>query len=439
MRSKVYIISSIDSNAARYAFDFVFEIFLGVELELVSNGVKLSNDDIIISYGVVADDYSFFVPAAGILEDPKPIHPKDIVQGVWDDLPTIFPKEGEIQFDVFSAVFYLLARVEEYAVSERDIHDRFEWKNSILSNPEFAGKPIIDLWLKKFSEMLTAKFPQFQPKERKFEWINTFDIDIAFAYSHRSPLRTIAATGKNVLSGNLGRVAERSKVLLKAIQDPFDTYAFQEEIAKASKCRTIYFFLLGNGGKMDRNISPKNQSFQRLIQHISSFADVGIHPSYSSGDNHQELGQEIKHLSEIINEAVTQSRQHFLRINLPDTYRRLAKEGITSDYTMGYAEQIGFRSGTCTPHLFFDLYQNKETNLKLYPLTIMEGTLRDYMKLSPEKAKEEYKRLIGTIQEVEGTFISLWHNDSLQESSAWRDIYQFMVDELNEVLSLKEK
>jgi hypothetical protein len=439
MRSKVYIVSPIDSNAARYAYDFVFKTFFEGEVQTLSSGEKLPSDAIAISHGVEGVKHAIFVPIASFLEDPKPIHPREVNQGSWDDFPTLFPDKGEIPFDIFSAVFYLLARVEEYAISERDSHGRFEWKNSILSSPEFKGKPIIDLWVKKFGEILKSKFPEFRPKERKFNWVNTFDIDIAYAYSHRSPLRIIAATGKNVLSGNLSSVSKRSQVLLKAVQDPFDTYAYQEEISRASECQTVYFFLLGSGGKMDRNISPKNQNFQKLIQHISGYADVGIHPSYLSGDRHEELAKEIKYLREIIGKPVTQSRQHFLRMDLPNTYRRLLKEGITSDYTMGYAEQIGFRSGTCTPHFFFDLDENIITTMKIYPLTVMEGTLRDYLKLNPEQAKEEYKKLIRTVQEVGGTFISLWHNDSLQEDGDWREVFQFMANELNESLNSKAK
>lgn len=434
MRSKVYIVSPIETNAARYAYGFVFQTFFELDVELASTNVDIPSEAIVISHGIAGIEHSIFVPSAGILDNPTPIHPKDVDQGSWDELPTLFPGKGEIPFDVFSAVFYLLARFEEYAIPDRDRHGRFEWKNSILSDPDFSGKPIIDLWLKKFGEVLKANFPQFQPKERKFEWINTFDIDIAFAYTHRSPMRIIAATAKNLLSGNLSIVAERGQVLLNAIPDPFDTYAFQEEISKASNSRTVYFFLLGSGGEMDRNISPKNQKFQKLIKHISSYADVGIHPSYLSGEKQEEFTLEIKQLKEIVEKPVTQSRQHFLRMDVPNTYNRLVKEGITSDYTMGYAEQLGFRSGTCTPHLFFDLDKNNVTTLTLYPLTVMEGTLRDYLKLKPEEAKEAYKKLISTVQEVGGTFTSLWHNDSLRKDGAWRDVYQFMAEELNSII-----
>lgn len=185
---------------------------------------------------------------------------------------------------------------------------------------------------------------------------------------------------------------------------------------------------------MDRNISADNPDFRKLIKHISTYAEVGIHPSYLSGDTHSELAVEIGRLTEIIEQPVTQSRQHFLRMQMPQTYRRLIAEGIESDYTMGYAEDIAFRAGTCTPYFFYDLEENKASELKIYPLTIMEGTLRDYLKLTPEDAIVKYKELIERVKSVEGTFISLWHNDSISQDSPWREVYKFMVQELNDTL-----
>lgn len=428
MRSKVYIVSTSFTDAALYAYDFVFRVFFDCEVELKRENSHLPRDVAVISHGVSRVVNAINIPQHQMLQISPIDYTYKVDIGDWDGTPTLFPKKGDVPFDVFTAVFYLLARVEESETTERDKHGRYEWKNSILSEPEFREKPIVDIWLIKLGQILSAKFPEFKPKKRRFEWINTFDIDIAYAYTHRSPLRVVAASAKNILTGNISNVIERGKVLLKAIPDPFDTYAFQEQIAKKTQCKTIYFFLLGSGGKMDRNISPTNKKFQKLIKHISSYAKVGIHPSYLSGDKQGELAQEIGQLEDILNEKVTLSRQHFLRMNVSKTYRRLIRAGIKSDFTMGYAEQIGFRSGTCTPHLFFDFHSNCVTGLMIYPLTIMDGTLRDYLQLSPEQATQKYKMLIDLVDEVGGTFISLWHNDSITQAqnNPWRRVYSDM-------------
>jgi len=75
-----------------------------------------------------------------------------------------------------------------------------------------------------------------------------------------------------------------------------------------------------------------------------------------------------------------------LRLNLPDTYRNLIDEDITDDYSMGYAALPGFRAGICSPYNFYDLDIEVETKLRVHPFMVMDGTLKDYMKLTPTDA-----------------------------------------------------
>jgi hypothetical protein len=61
----------------------------------------------------------------------------------------------------------------------------------------------------------------------------------------------------------------------------------------------------------------------------------------------------------------------------------------------------------------------------------MDGTLRHYLKLSPLEAIERTNRVIAEVKRVKGTFISLWHNESLSEIREWkdwRDVYQAMIE-----------
>ena len=141
---------------------------------------------------------------------------------------------------------------------------------------------------------------------------------------------------------------------------------------------------------------------------------------------------ETARLSKILKLEVERSRQHFLKLILPETYRNLINNDITHDYTMGYAEIPGFRASICTPFPFFDLDQDAQTNLIIHPFMVMDGTLHDYMKLSPQKAIATIIELINEVRKVGGTFIPLWHNQSLNEESDWKgwlEVYVKMVEE----------
>src|SRR5690554_4176155 len=162
-----------------------------------------------------------------------------------------------------------------------------------------------------------------------------------------------------------------------------------------------------------------------LISGVQAFAKVGIHPSYASNDNPARIAKEKKRLSDITKLPVIRSRQHFLKFSLPVTYRDLIEAGIEEEYSMGFADMPGFRSGTCTPHYFFDIDKNQSTDLKVFPLIVMDATLREYLKIDAAKAVELMKRLIDRVRAVDGVFISLWHNDSLSDSpeNEWREVY----------------
>ena len=63
---------------------------------------------------------------------------------------------------------------------------------------------------------------------------------------------------------------------------------------------------------------------------------------------------------------------------------------------------------------------------------VMDGTLHDYMKLSPQKAIPTIIELINEVKKVGGTFIPLWHNPSLNEEGDWKgwlEVYEKMVEE----------
>jgi hypothetical protein len=50
----------------------------------------------------------------------------------------------------------------------------------------------------------------------------------------------------------------------------------------------------------------------------------------------------------------------------------------------------------------------------------MEVSLKQYQKQTPEQATETISRLMMEVKKVNGTFVSLFHNESLGDSDEWR-------------------
>ena len=175
-----------------------------------------------------------------------------------------------------------------------------------------------------------------------------------------------------------------------------------------------------------------SRKLRSLIKSLADYARTGIHPSYASNKQPHKLQKELKILRQILKREVHNSRQHFLVLKFPETYRNLIDLDIENDYTMGYAVRPGFRAGICTPFHYYDLDIERKTNLIIHPFAIMDATLRYYLKIHPDEAMNYITPLIEEVRKVNGDFISLWHNESLSENKiwkGWRPVYEKLVQE----------
>jgi hypothetical protein len=350
-----------------------------------------------------------------------------------DDLQCLYPthERSGIPFDPFAASFFMVSRYEEYLPHISDTHSRFEAKDTLAFRSGFLRKPVVNLWAERLRKALIELYPALPPQKRKYHFTNTIDVDNAYAYKDKGVMRTLGGFGRDVIRFDFKRFAERFRVLFGSTSDPYDTYEYMLGLQKEHKLDTIYFWLLADYGHNDKNVPVTSRRFQSLIKSVADYAKVGIHPSYGSNTRHGQLRVEISRLAEITRREITRSRQHFLKLTMPDTYRRLVERGITDDYTMGFASEIGFRAGICTPYYHYDLDQEQPTLLRVHPFAVMDGTLNEYMKITPEEAKLAVTELIAEVKAVNGTFIHLWHNETLNDRGnweGWRSVYEAIIE-----------
>jgi len=339
--------------------------------------------------------------------------------------------DSDLPFDPLAASFYLVSRYEEYLDSPVEKYKRFPPEESILYKYGLLNKPVVNIWARLMAEKLRARFPELQFPKTKFVFLPTIDIDNAWAYANKGFWRSTGAIAKAVSKGNLTEAGIRYKVWRGKETDPYDTYDFMNDVFKGNEDKVLFFFLLGDYKRYDKNISWKNRHFRKLIRETAKKYEVGIHPSFSSSKKKgkKRLAAEIKRLQEILGFTVTKSRQHFLRLRFPRTYRRLLRAGIAEDFTMGYPSHTGFRAGICTPYFFYDLKREAPTTLNIVPFQVMDVTLRNYMDLTPEQATEEIENLMQEVKTVGGTFSYIWHNETLNEQVDWqgfREVFKKM-------------
>jgi hypothetical protein len=347
----------------------------------------------------------------------------------------VHDKNSALPFDVFSAVFYLVTRYEEYLPFVKDKHGRFTAHLSLSHQLGLLEKPVVNIWALQIKEILQKKYPDFKFPQKNFRFIPTYDIDSAYAYLQKGLVRTIGGYYLSLKKLDFKEIALRTRVLLGLRKDPFDTFDLQISYQKKYNLKPIYFILFARYGTYDKNINIRNRKFKFLIKRIADYGKIGIHPSYYTIENPELLKTEIENLEKVLNIDIHSSRQHFLRLVLPDTYQNLIDNDIKNDYTMGYAALPGFRAGICEPYNFYNLDLETETKLRIHPFAVMDGTLNDYLKLTPADAIIKIKKLMNEVKKVNGTFISLWHNESLSDEKrwkGWRKVYETMLETARE-------
>ena len=135
----------------------------------------------------------------------------------------------------------------------------------------------------------------------------------------------------------------------------------------------IFFLSAKKPSGYDKNISPGKPAMRSLIAYHARGYTVGIHPSWQSGDEEAVLMEEVDELAEITGTPVKYSRQHYIRMNLPKTYRRLIDLGIDKDFSMGYGSANGFRASIASSFYWYDLKAEKKTSLLLFPFCFMDA------------------------------------------------------------------
>lgn len=427
------------TNRLGYTLNVIFNHLLHTEYSITTDEqYYLNHGDAKFSYGHKPLGDNLFFKSHSLLfetsiEDQEP-H-AECRNGQW----TLFPVYGRstaLDFDPFAATFYMVTRYEEYLPHREDMHGRFLTSECLSVQMGFNDIPVVDQWARLIKQKILERYPSFDMPRQNYHFVQTIDIDAAWCYLHKGVFRTVVGLMRDIFARHdFDEVARRIRVLMHREADPFDTFEYiLESRGRAPGSELIFFVLLADYGQYDKPANYLNAHFRDLVQHLDDYANMGIHPGYNTTDNPQLIDKEIKRLEEILHRPTVRSRYHFLRLRLPLSYRILQHAGIRDDFTMGFADQTGFRAGITAPYPFYDLERDLEGELLIHPFCVMDTTLQKYLKLSTEEGIERYRALIDNIRAVDGTFRCIVHNQNLTDLygwKGWRKVYEQMLDYAN--------
>lgn len=319
--------------------------------------------------------------------------------------------------------FYLLTNYEEYLPDcPKDQHGRIIHEQSFVVRHQLYKQATVQRIALEYKALLSKQKTDFSWPSREYRFVPTFDIDIAYAFKGKTFFHFCGALAKAILTLQWNRARQIIKARHQQdFQDPYDVYELEQQLCEQHQLRPIYFFLTSDRTRYDRNIFPRSSYFSALIQKVKTYATIGLHPSYYS-QNQEDIIQEKSTLEEKGQVKIQYSRQHFLKVDFPDTFRNLIAAGITDDYSLGFYDRIGFRNGMAIPFPFFDVKDNKITPLMLHPLLMMDSAAVQEFGMN-EKYQKDITELIQEVKTIGGEMIALWHSNFMPQGSPELELF----------------
>ncbi|MCR8666636.1 polysaccharide deacetylase family protein [Aestuariibaculum sp. M13] len=408
------------SPRLKYVFKHICTRILGVEVDFTTQIESfIAHDSLKMSYTKQQLGNEFFIRSHDILFE-QGLSDIDVNVHSWEDTKGFFSAgdKSAIPFDIFAASFYLLSRYEEYLPHVKDQYGRFLATESIAYKNGFLEQPVVDIWAYKFRDALQKQFEDFKFPKREYSIKPIIDVPTAYHFKLKGVMRGVGGTLKELFQLKFKTLYNRFMVIFGLQHDPYDTFKYIINKQKQSNYKFLFFFLLGDFSTFDKGTNPNSKHFISLIKHVADYCYVGLKASYFALENADVLKKEKMRMEDILNVPLKASRQSFSKLNLPESYRNLIEYEILEDYTMGYVNYMGFRAGTCTPFLFYDLDYEVQTPLKINSYHVMDYTLlKQHSLLDKKKALNE---IIKQVKRVNGEFIPVFHNYTFSDVERWK-------------------
>ncbi|HOV65529.1 MAG TPA: polysaccharide deacetylase family protein [Bacillota bacterium] len=332
-----------------------------------------------------------------------------------------------IGLDILGSAFFMLTRYEELVNPIRDEHDRFPAEASLAFHAQFLERPVIDEYVEILWACIARLWPGLQRRGHEYKAFLTHDVDEPFGVKDQSIPRILKRVAGDVLVRRSPRTAVRRLCSLvrpgEACErlDPNNTFDWLMDESEAMGLESAFYFMAGTKSDYDSGYDLRTGPLQRLLRRIHERGhEIGLHPGYGTYRDGELLITELSLLREAMAAAgvcqeVLGGRHHYLRWDPRQTWQHWDAAGLSYDSTLSFAQQPGFRSGTCREYPVFSLISRSPLRLRERPLILMDASLlsREYMALSQSAVIEKIAALSNACRRVRGTFTLLWHNDML--------------------------
>ena len=384
----------------------------------------------------------------------------------FDDVPWMAPPGAETRGTgpstapalLLRSIFSVLSREEERLVAARDRWGCFAGTQSRLQTLgmlELASVNRLAGWIERglhaFARARGAVLPELPrwPGGRRFACVLSHDVDELRRVSARESLRLLAlARDPRGYAARAGLAGMARAILRRGGADD-DPYWNLERWVRAEEERgfrsTFYVctsrwnerheydatYRLGDSIRFDGRRTTVAAAFGAIA---ARGFEVGLHGSYESHLDAAALAAQRSALELATGTAVRSTRQHYLRLDVPRTWRAQQEAGFNVDSTLGYNEAYGFRAGIAAPFHPWDDARASALELLELPLTLMDGVLFRTFGLEASEAARRVRLHLDEVESVGGLAVLLWHPNAAAAEfyPGWWDAWVAALDRLAE-------
>ncbi len=337
-----------------------------------------------------------------------------------------YPGSIFIGVDIFASAFFMLSRWEEIVINRKDKHGRFDDSYSLAQKAGFHTRPVVNEYVEFLWYWLKKAGCKQKRKTHTFEIVPTYDIDFWKLFS---PLKNAF----KVFVKDLLKYKSPKRFLIDfqdfikaksgSSSDPFFQFDYLMNVSEEYGTKSHFFFIAGKKGEPDFRYNFLMPEVKTVLEKITSKGHfIGIHSSYSTLNNEEQFARELERFKHLGFE-VEENRQHYLRLQIPQTWQILEKYGIKYDYSLGYTNTSGFRAGVCFDFPLFDPVRRKKLDIIERPLIFMETTT-----LLTHPRKDDFYRFMRLLKsktkKYSGKFVFLWHNSSFYNYPKISNLYK---------------
>ncbi|MGO9125733.1 MAG: polysaccharide deacetylase family protein [Terriglobales bacterium] len=332
----------------------------------------------------------------------------------------------DCNLDLPLSALLTLSRFEESQTKERDSHGRFTATMSLAHKHGYLLHPIVDEYGLALGEALCSLLPRWQPAPKRLRVKLSHDLDfVGIPYSLREALgHTLMRHRPSATLRDLSaRFAKWNPKYLQLVV----------ELAQSSLAHGLdsaFYWKASTLGPNDSGYDPCHPKIRQVIHWLSDQGiECGIHPGYETYRCRERLFTEIRVIQRLLGHETMGGRQHFLRW-CPETWLDWEACGLGYDSTVGFADAVGFRAGTCIPYRPWIIAENREANLLEIPLIVMDCTPVAYMGFTSDESLSVIEACIRACNSVGGVFTLLWHNTTAL-NRAYGNVYKNLLERLS--------